>query len=153
MATECGASLILVNERDRATGELVNGQAVGIAALLPPDVTCLACGGISRLDQVRARARLPRAPLPIPCASSRHASSRQVRTLRRAGYDGFVLGRSLLGDPRDAEALMAAIAAEQPVQRWSEVISVPKPRSSGGNTITTTGGFVGRAPGDDEFGI
>jgi len=126
-ATVCGASLILVNERDRATGELVNGQAVGIAALLPPDVTCLACGGISRLDQ--------------------------VRTLRRAGYDGFVLGRSLLGDPRDAEALMAAIAAEQPVQRWSEVISVPKPRSSGGNTITTTGGFVGRAPGDDEFGI
>lgn len=99
VAAECGAGLILVNERDRATGELVVGQAASIAPLLPPDATCLATGGLARIDQ--------------------------VRTLRRAGYDGFVLGRSLCGDPRDAEALMKAIADEPVGQRWSETISVP----------------------------
>jgi indole-3-glycerol phosphate synthase len=99
VATELGAMMLLVNERDRATGQLVLGQAAGMAAMLPPDATCLACGGISRLDQ--------------------------VRTLRRAGYDGFVIGRALLGDPRDAEALMTAIAREPEEQRWTEIVEVP----------------------------
>ena len=104
VASECGASLILVNERDRATGELVVGQAAAMAPLLPPDCQCLAGGGISRIDQ--------------------------VRTLRRAGYDGFVLGRALFGgDPNDADALMMAIFEEPKLQRVSEPISVPK-RSS-----------------------
>ena len=100
VAAECGAGLLLINERDRATGKLVIGQAIGLAPLLPPDATCLACGGLSRLDQ--------------------------VRMLRRAGYDGFVLGRSLLGDPRIADALMAALMAEEPIQRAVELIRVPK---------------------------
>jgi indole-3-glycerol phosphate synthase len=99
VASGCGAGLILVNERDRATGKLVLGQSVSLAPLLPPDATCLATGGICRIDQ--------------------------VRTLRRAGYDGFVLGRALLGDPREAEALMKAINAEEPRQRITESISVP----------------------------
>ena len=105
VASECGASLILVNERDRATGELVVGQAAAMAPLLPPDCQCLAGGGISRIDQ--------------------------VRTLRRAGYDGFVLGRALFGgDPNDADALMTAIFEEPKLQRVSEPISVPKRSSS-----------------------
>ena len=100
VAAECGASILLVNERDRATGRLVLGQAAGLASVLPPDAACLACGGIARIDQ--------------------------VRTLRRAGYDGFVLGRALAGDPRKAEALMRAIADEPPSQRWSEVVTLPR---------------------------
>ena len=88
-----------VNERDRATGELIVGQAASVAPLLPPDAQCLACGGLTRLDQ--------------------------VRTLRNAGYDGFVIGRALLGDPRDAEALMRAISDEPVLQRVSEIIKVP----------------------------
>ena len=100
----CAQGLLLVNERDRATGELVIGQAAGMAPLLPPDATCLACGGIKRVDQ--------------------------VRTLRRAGYDGVVLGRSLAGDPRDVEALLVDLAAEPSLQRWAEPVSVPK-RSPG----------------------
>jgi indole-3-glycerol phosphate synthase len=100
VAAECGAGLLLINERDRATGKLILGQAIGLAPLLPPDATCLACGGLSRLDQ--------------------------VRMLRRAGYDGFVLGRALLGDPRIADALMTALMAEEPIQRAVELISVPK---------------------------
>ena len=100
VAAECGASIILVNERDRATGEVVLGQAAGIAPFLPPDATCLAGGGIARIDQ--------------------------VRKLRRAGYDGFVIGRALYGgDPRDAEALARALSNEPPLQRWGEAISVP----------------------------
>jgi indole-3-glycerol phosphate synthase len=98
------AGILLVNERDRATGSLVVGQAAAIAPLLPPDAQTLACGGISRIDQ--------------------------VRTLRKAGYDGIVLGRALAGDPRDAQALMRAIAAELPLQRWSEPISVPRRRGA-----------------------
>ena len=54
---------------------------------LPPDATCLACGGIQRIDQVRA--------------------------LRRAGYDGVVLGRVLAGP--DGDALLAQIAADSEV--------------------------------------
>ena len=105
VASESGAGILLVNERDRATGQLVTGQAAGLAPLLPPDVMCLACGGISRVEHVRA--------------------------LRRAGYDGFVIGRALLGDPRTADKLMSAIEAEAPTQRWSEVITLPSKTQDG----------------------
>ena len=84
LASELAASLIVVTERDRATGQLVPGQAAALAPALPPDSLCFACGGIGRLDQ--------------------------VRTLRRVGYDGVVLGR-VLGDSR-GEQLLAAIGAE-----------------------------------------
>ena len=57
LAEECGAALFLVNERDRATGRLVRGHASALAPALPPDATCLACGGIQRIDQVRALRR------------------------------------------------------------------------------------------------
>ena len=87
LAEECGAALFLVNERDRATGRLVRGHASALAPALPPDATCLACGGIQRIDQVRA--------------------------LRRAGYDGVVLGRVLAGP--DGDALLAQIAADSEV--------------------------------------
>ena len=63
------------------------GHASAIAPALPPDATCLACGGILRIDQVRA--------------------------LRRAGYDGVVLGRVLAGP--DGDALLAQIAADSEV--------------------------------------
>ena len=99
VAAESGAGILLVNERDRATGELVPGQCTSLAPFLPPDAVCLATGGISRISQ--------------------------VRKLRRAGYDGFVIGRGLCSDPRDAAALVEAIAAEEPLQRWGESISVP----------------------------
>eukprot|EP00964_Phaeocystis_antarctica_P059083 scaffold35062_cov60-Phaeocystis_antarctica.AAC.2 len=74
-------------QRDRATGRLVLGHASALAPALPPDATCLACGGIQRIDQVRA--------------------------LRRAGYDGVVLGRVLAGP--DGDALLAQIAADSEV--------------------------------------
>ena len=47
------------------------GHACALAPALPPDATCLACGGITELDQ--------------------------VRELRAAGYDGVVIGRGLTG--------------------------------------------------------
>ena len=124
VAAECGAGLLLINERDRATGELVLGQAASLAPLLPPDTTCLACGGINRLDQVRA--------------------------LRRAGYDGFVLGRALLGDPRTAEALMHAIAREEPLQRWGEHVRVPTQTSGGASRAAP---FEVRVAAEEDFGI
>lgn len=71
--------------------------------MLPPDATCLATGGISRIDQ--------------------------VRTLRRAGYDGFVLGRILgsadSGSDVAAEALCGLIADEAAPQRIVEAIQLP----------------------------
>jgi len=86
VASECGAPLLLVNERDRATGKLVPGQAAAMASHLPGDATlALACGGLARLDQARA--------------------------LRRAGYDGLVLGRAWT-DERSAEALLAQLEGE-----------------------------------------
>lgn len=100
VAIGCVAPIVLVNQRDRATGKVIAGQAAAMAPLLPQDATCLACGGISRLDQ--------------------------VRTLRRAGYDGIVLGRALLGDRNNANALMAAITDEKPTSRVIELISVPR---------------------------
>ena len=115
VASECAAPLLLVNERDRATGKLIVGQAASIAPLLPPDTTCLACGGITRIDQ--------------------------IRTLRRAGYDGFVIGRAFAGDPRSAEALIKMIGEEPPLQRWSETISVPK--RSGGEAMPIDGPAYG----------
>ena len=99
VAAESGAGLLLVNERDRATGRLIKGQAAALAPQLPADATCLATGGISRLDQ--------------------------VRVLRRAGYDGVVLGRVLAEDPAGADVLVSAIADEAPSDRWSELVSVP----------------------------
>merc|ERR1712039_334945 len=65
IAAECGAGVFLVNQRNRATGEIITGRAVEMMRYMPPDAQCLVCGGIPRLDQ--------------------------VRPLRRAGYDGFVL--------------------------------------------------------------
>ena len=46
-----------LGQRDRATGRLVRGHASALAPALPPDATCLACGGIQRIDQVRALRR------------------------------------------------------------------------------------------------
>ncbi|KAL1511722.1 hypothetical protein AB1Y20_005010 [Prymnesium parvum] len=98
VATELGASLVLVTERDRATGQLVSGQAAALAPAIPPDVVCLACGDIRRLDQ--------------------------VRTLRRAGFDGVVIGRMFgsLEGPLFAEQLMK----EEPWQRVAEMVQVPR---------------------------
>jgi len=115
VAAGCNAGILLVNERDRASGELIVGQAASVAPLMPPDTVCLACGGISRIDQ--------------------------VRTLRQAGYDGFVIGRALAGDPRSTEALMSAIAAEPPRQRWAEPISIPQRSLANGPGDEDKGGL------------
>ena len=101
VAVECGASLLLVNDRDRATGKLVSGQAVSLAPAIPPDAVCLACGGIRRVDQ--------------------------VRTLRRAGYDGVVIGRSFspaatVSQPSFLEQLLQ----EEARPRIVEVVSVTR---------------------------
>ena len=125
VASECGAGILLVNERDRATGELVVGQAAAIAPLLPPDAQCLACGGITRLDQ--------------------------VRTLRKAGYDGFVLGRALLADPNDAIALMSAIRGEPALQRVSEIIKVPVRASAADGSVEIVGADAPQQRGSLEF--
>jgi phosphoribosylformimino-5-aminoimidazole carboxamide ribonucleotide (ProFAR) isomerase len=95
LASECGASLILVNEWDRATGQLVVGQARALAPALPLDATCLATGGITTIEQ--------------------------VRELRNAGYDGVVLGRAYPGS-RGRE-LVDAILQEEPRSRIVERIA------------------------------
>jgi len=99
LAAECGASLFLVNERDRSNGVLVTGQAASLAGVLPQDATCIAGGGISTIEQ--------------------------VRTLREAGYDGVVLGRSW---PGTGGTQLVREVREQPTegeQRLAEVIRVP----------------------------
>lgn len=83
VADECAASILLVNERDRATGELVPGQAAAMAGLLPEDSICLACGGLTTVEQ--------------------------LRELRAAGYDGFVLGRAWADG--SAEGMLAQLEA------------------------------------------
>lgn len=95
LASECGASLILVNERDRATGQLVPGQARALAPALPLDATCLATGGITTIEQ--------------------------VRQLRNAGYDGVVLGRAYPGSL--GRQLVDAILREEPRSRIVERIT------------------------------
>ncbi|KAL3921644.1 MAG: hypothetical protein SGPRY_004832 [Prymnesium sp.] len=97
VATELGASLILVTDRDRATGKLVSGQAVSLAPAIPPDVTCLACGDVRRLDQ--------------------------VRTLRRAGFDGVAIGR-MFGSI-EGPGFVERMLQEEPWQRLAEVVQVP----------------------------
>ena len=125
IAAECAAGMLLVNERDRATGELVVGQAAAIAPLLPPDAQCLACGGIARIDQ--------------------------VRTLRRAGYDGIVLGRALAAEPKAVQALMGAIRAEPTTQRATEAIRVPvRSRPQDDQAVSEAEDPI---PEPDEFGI
>lgn len=84
LAVQEHAPILLVNERDRATGELYYGNACALAPAMPPETTVLACGGIERIDH--------------------------VRKLRAAGYDGVVLGR-VLASPR-ADELLAQIAAD-----------------------------------------
>tara|TARA_B110001452_G_scaffold130232_1_gene108207 strand:+ start:2076 stop:3074 length:999 start_codon:yes stop_codon:yes gene_type:complete len=84
LAVQEHAPILLVNERDRATGELYYGNACALAQMMPPETTMLACGGIERIDH--------------------------VRKLRASGYDGVVLGRALAG-PR-ADELLAQIAAD-----------------------------------------
>mmetsp|Transcript_24640 Transcript_24640/g.40871 ORF Transcript_24640/g.40871 Transcript_24640/m.40871 type:complete len:310 (+) Transcript_24640:16-945(+) len=95
LAIECGASLILVNERDRARAVVMSGQAASLATLLPPDVTCLACGGINSIEQ--------------------------VRTLRRRGFDGAVLGRAWQG-PNGKHLVEQIMREEFPPQRIAEII-------------------------------
>ena len=96
LATECGASLLLVNQRDRATGRLVPGHAASLAPALPPDAIRIAGGGVARVDQ--------------------------VRTLRRAGYDGVVLGRALatFGGPE----LLAQLGKEAPMGSPADAFNV-----------------------------
>ena len=85
----------------------------------------LACGGITRLDQ--------------------------VRTLRKAGYDGFVLGRALLADPNDAIALMSAIRGEPALQRVSEIIKVPVRASAADGSVEIVGADAPQQRGSLEF--
>ena len=63
------------------------GHAASLAPALPPDAIRIAGGGVARVDQ--------------------------VRTLRRAGYDGVVLGRALatLGGPE----LLSRLGKEAPM--------------------------------------
>ena len=75
-----------------------------------------------------------------------------------AGYDGFVIGRALLGDPLSAEALMASIIEEEPMPRFFEVLSIPLPRESAAEPPSDDllpGPLSSQAPerGSDEFGI
>ena len=96
LAAECGASILLLNERDRATGKLVRGQATTLAPSLPPDATLLACGAIE--------------------------SAAYARALRSAGYDGVVLGRSLVGSR--GRALVSELRSEPTLeQRLAERIA------------------------------
>lgn len=82
-ALEAGATLLVCTNRDRTTGELHTGQALGLRALAPPNVVCIATGGVA--DEAEARA------------------------LALAGYDGILLGRALLEDPDGGKRLVAAI--------------------------------------------
>ena len=113
LASDCGASLFLVNERDRATGELVPGQACALAPLLPPDAICLATGGVSTIEQ--------------------------VRDLRKAGYDGIVLGRAYPGT--QGRELLREIGEEELQQRIVERIYTGKmwPNDEGGGDPSSEG--------------
>lgn len=92
LAVQEHAPILLVNERDRATGQLYYGNACALAAAMPPETTMLACGGIERIDH--------------------------VRKLRAAGYDGVVLGRALAGSR--ADELLAQIAADSEQREGAE---------------------------------
>lgn len=79
-ALDALAQNIMVNNRDRITGELVPDQAVKLAGLFPgsggPIVT-LAGGGVS--------------------------STEQMKKLLAVGYDGVVVGRTVMGSSRAPE--------------------------------------------------
>ena len=106
LATECGASLLLVNQRDRATGRLVPGHAASLAPALPPDAIRIAGGGVARVDQ--------------------------VRTLRRAGYDGVVLGRALatFGGPELLSQLGKEAPMGSPADAFNVKVEVAEPPPS-----------------------
>ncbi|KAJ8601464.1 hypothetical protein CTAYLR_005702 [Chrysophaeum taylorii] len=80
-ALNAGATLLVVNNRDRLDGQLHSDQALYVRDLIPPNVVAVAAGGIDSLAA--------------------------ARRLALAGYDGVMVGRKLLtaGDPAFASAL------------------------------------------------
>ena len=125
MAKQALATYVLACVVALVNAQQLPGQAAAIAPLLPPDAQCLACGGIARIDQ--------------------------VRTLRRAGYDGIVLGRALAAEPKAVQALMGAIRAEPTTQRATEAIRVPvRSRPQDDQAVSEAEDPI---PEPDEFGI
>ncbi|KAL7540325.1 hypothetical protein ACHAWF_006652, partial [Thalassiosira exigua] len=83
-ALDALAQNIMVSNRDRITGQLVPGQAIKLAGMFPgsggPIVT-LAGGGVSTTDQ--------------------------MKKLLAVGYDGVVVGRTVMGSARAPEFIRA----------------------------------------------
>jgi len=82
-ALRAGATLLICSNRDRATGELFPNQALGLAALAPPNVVKIAAAGL--------------------------ADPSEIRMLAAEGYDGVMVGRRLLADPEAGRALARAV--------------------------------------------
>ncbi|KAF8822214.1 indole-3-glycerol phosphate synthase domain-containing protein [Cardiosporidium cionae] len=71
-ALDLGASIIMVNEWDRADGRLMPGRALHIKQAIPSEVISIAAGGIRTAEQ--------------------------VKDFAEAGFDAVVLGRKLKDD-------------------------------------------------------
>jgi indole-3-glycerol phosphate synthase len=79
----CGARLVGVNNRDLKTLAVSLSTSLGLASLIPDDVVAVAESGI--------------------------ASGADVRRLREAGYDAFLVGEHLMTAPDPGRALAALL--------------------------------------------
>lgn len=87
-ALEAGARLVGVNSRDLRTLEVDLGTAVSLVPAIPHDVIAVAESGIR--------------------------SGEEIRRLREAGFDAFLVGEHLLAAPEPGAALRTLIASAGP---------------------------------------
>lgn len=74
-ALAAGATTLICTNRDRTDNELHQGQALGLKSDIPGNIVTIAASGISSLSDIQQYAQ--------------------------AGFDGVMLGRRLLQDPKD----------------------------------------------------
>lgn len=87
-ALDVGATLVGVNNRDLRTLEVTLETAFDLALLIPDDVVAVAESGIK--------------------------TGEDIRRLREAGYDAFLIGEHLMRAPDPGEALQQLISEAQP---------------------------------------